>query len=119
VTKQLILFVLAACFIMYSSYVYVDGTAQHAPTMTAAAVQGKLLFQKHNCIACHQIYGLGGYLGPELTTVISNPARGELLARAIIQSGTSRMPQFNLRADEINQLIEFLKYVDETAVSYK
>ncbi len=39
----------------------------------APAAAGKLLYQKYNCQACHQIYGLGGYMGPDLTNVYSAP----------------------------------------------
>lgn len=78
-----------------------------------------MLFQKYNCTACHQLYGLGGYLGPELTTTISQPGKGELFARAILKTGTQRMPDFKLRDEEIDAFIEFLKYVDATAITYK
>lgn len=87
--------------------------------MSNDAKEGKQIFQKYNCSACHQLYGLGGFLGPELTTVISDSTRGEIYAMAILRSGTSRMPQFHLKDKEIDQLISFLKYVDTTAISYK
>lgn len=78
-----------------------------------------MLYQKHNCTACHQLYGLGGYLGPELTTVISQKGKGELYAKAFLQSGTQRMPNFHLTGEEVQDLLEFLTYVDSTAVTYK
>jgi hypothetical protein len=86
--------------------------------MNEQAARGKRLYQEHNCTACHQIYGLGGYLGPELTTVMSDPARGEAYARAILTSGTQRMPDFKLSQGETDQLLAFLKYVDTTALTY-
>ena len=66
-----------------------------------------------------QIYGLGGYLGPELTTVISQKNKGESYARSFIKSGTQKMPDFHLNDLEVNALVEYLKYVDETAITYK
>ena len=80
---------------------------------------GKLLYQKHNCTSCHQLYGLGGYLGPELTTVISPDGKGELYAKAFIKYGTQKMPDFHLNDEEVNDLLEYLKCVDGSAITYK
>lgn len=87
--------------------------------MNTSATRGKLLFQKHNCTSCHQLYGLGGYLGPELTTMISQQGKGENYAKTFLKSGSQRMPDFHLSDDAIDDLIEFLKYVDTTAITYK
>ena len=84
-----------------------------------AAAKGKMTFQKYNCAACHQLYGLGGYLGPELTTVISAPGKGKIYAKAILQKGTQRMPDFKLNDEEIKDLIAYLVAVDASAVTYK
>jgi nitric oxide reductase subunit C len=86
--------------------------------MNSKAIEGKLLYQKHNCTSCHQLYGLGGYLGPELTTILAEPGR-EDYDRAILKTGTQRMPDFRLNEEEIDNVIEFLKYVNTTAVTYK
>jgi len=40
------------------------------------ALQGQQLWQQNNCFSCHQIYGLGGYLGPDLTNVYSQRGKG-------------------------------------------
>ena len=87
--------------------------------MNKEEVQGKLLFQKHNCTACHQLYGLGGYLGPELTTLMSQQGKGEIYADAILKFGTEKMPNFHLNEMERKQLIAYFKYVDSTAITYK
>jgi nitric oxide reductase subunit C len=73
---------------------------------------GQRIFQDKNCVACHQIYGLGGYMGPDLTNVIST--RGDAYARAFITSGTARMPNFNFSPDEIAALLAYLGFVDQT-----
>ena len=80
--------------------------------MSDEARYGQQLFQDHNCIACHQFYGLGGYMGPDLTNVISN--RGEAYSRAFIAAGTQRMPNFNLSNEETDALVAFLAFVDQT-----
>ena len=57
---------------------------------------------------------MGGYIGPDLTNVISAEGKGEPLARAILQYGTDVMPNYHLNEKEINALVEFLKYSDKT-----
>ena len=85
--------------------------------MTEGAQKGKLLFQKYNCTACHQLYGLGGYMGPDLTNAMSRSGIGEMYVRALLQNGTERMPNFHLSEEEIKSLVAYLKYVDKTGIS--
>ena len=80
--------------------------------MSDTARHGQQVFQDYNCIACHQFYGLGGYMGPDLTNVISN--RGEIYARAFIASGTASMPNLGLADDEIDAVVAYLAFVDQT-----
>jgi nitric oxide reductase subunit C len=107
-------------FFIYSFFVYTKGTEQPATIKITNEVRtGKLLFQKLNCIACHQLYGLGGYLGPELTTVISQKTKGESYARVFLKNGTRQMPDFKLSDHDIDCLISYLSYIDITATTYK
>lgn len=117
--KVTLFLTLVAAYFIYTGFVYTVGTAGPLPPMNETAAEGKRLFQKFNCTACHQVYGLGGYLGPELTTIMSDPAKGESYARAILKSGTSRMPDFKLSTTETDQLVAFLTYVDASAITYK
>ena len=109
-------------YLLYSIIVYTRGTKNIVVPAAEEQVQinkGKLLFQQYNCTACHQIYGLGGYLGPELTTAYSDRRRGELYMRAFLKAGGQRMPNFHFSEGDINALISYLKYVDATAVTYR
>lgn len=116
ITPRLYIFIiLLLIFFGYSFLVYTEGTAISAlPKMSEEAIMGKLLWQKHNCRSCHQIYGLGGYLGPDLTNVISAEGKGEIFARALMMGGSIIMPNFKLSEKEINEFIAFLKYIDST-----
>lgn len=109
-------------YLIYSAVVYTKGTeisiSVPADEQTRIS-KGKALFQQHNCTSCHQLYGLGGYLGPELTTAYSDPQRGEPYMRAFLQAGGPRMPKFGFSKEEIDALISYLKYVDGTALTYK
>lgn len=82
--------------------------------MSKAAIRGEHIWQENNCTACHQIYGLGGYLGPDLTNISSNPYKGTEYAKAFFNSGVKSMPKFNFNTSEKNDLAEFLKAIDQT-----
>jgi nitric oxide reductase subunit C len=119
VLRVLTFIILFLGFVIYSSFVYTSGTETQNNPANESAIRGELLYQKHNCTACHQLYGLGGFLGPELTTVISQKGKGESYVKTFLKSGTQRMPDFHLKNQEMNDLVEFLTCVDETAITYK
>lgn len=117
--KLFILCTLLTAFFAYTVSVYTMGTtvSRNNPQLNVSAIRGKMLWQKYNCSSCHQLYGLGGFLGPDLTTVSSR--KGHAYAKAIILGGTKRMPYYGLRDDEADDIIKFLSYVDSTASDYK
>ncbi|HEX6332722.1 MAG TPA: cytochrome c [Flavisolibacter sp.] len=113
---------LVALYALYSFVVYTDGTESRVsfPAAEQALIsEGKQIYQDKNCQACHQIYGLGGFLGPDLTTGYSDKHRGEPFLRAMMTSGGSRMPNFRLNNRQVDALIAYLKYVDSTATPIK
>ena len=77
ITNRLIFWSLTLIFCVYSVYVWTDGTAApQSGAFTDEVRHGQQLYQESNCTACHQIYGLGGYMGPDLTNVVSMLTRG-------------------------------------------
>jgi hypothetical protein len=57
---------------------------------------------------------------PELTTAISDKTRGEAYVKAFIENGGgTRMPNFHFSKEQTEALVDYLKYVDENAFSYK
>lgn len=103
-------------FFVYSYFVYTQDmeTKQARKDISDEAVLGKDVFQKYNCVACHQVFGLGGYLGPDLTNTIS--LKGEKYAETFLRNGSSVMPNFHLKEEEISHLLEFLKAIDASGV---
>jgi nitric oxide reductase subunit C len=100
-------------FVAFSIYVYTGGThLPNAPPLSAKVQEGLRLFQAKNCVACHQFYGLGGYMGPDLTNVASAPDKGAPHIRAMLKYGTTRMPNFGFSETQIDALVAFLKFVD-------
>lgn len=103
-------------FLLYSFSIYLqpalDTTTPASETNLAA--EGRLVWQKYNCQSCHQLYGLGGYLGPDLTNVMSAPNKGEPLLRALLKAPTPPMPVYNLSEAETETLVAFLKAMDKS-----
>jgi nitric oxide reductase subunit C len=109
-----IFFILSACFLLYSLSIYIKPLTikNNSKFNKEKASEGRLVWQAYNCQSCHQLYSLGGYLGPDLTNIISHPSKGEKIVRALVKSGTKQMPAFSLSDNEMNSLIEFLKSTD-------
>ena len=105
---------LCSLFLFYSVSIYIRPftNKQDNNLHRQKAGEGKLIWQKYNCQSCHQLYGLGGYLGPDLTNIYSQPEKGEVVIRAMLKSGTRQMPSFELKEEEILVLLEFLKSAD-------
>lgn len=115
--KLWILGVLTASFLFYSFALYIEepNAGAEKSKVSSAEEQGKMLWQQKNCTSCHQLYGLGGHLGPDLTNVSS--LRSPEYIEAFLRSGTNVMPNYNLNDSEIEALKAFLKAVDASGKS--
>lgn len=116
--KYSVLILLSTLFLAYSFKLYFSNynkPSSSQSTIDVNAIRGKLVWQQKNCQACHQIYGLGGHLGPDLTNVYGH--RSEAYIRAFLTSGTNVMPNFHLSNQEMDELVAFLKYVNTTGIS--
>ena len=105
---------LIVLYTFYNMVIYTNKTDYGRVKLSSEAVKGENLWLKNNCNACHQIYGLGGYLGPDLTNVYSKSGKSEEVLKTIMISGVKSMPKFNFTAAEQNALLQFLKEVDKT-----
>lgn len=108
-----VLAVLGCVFAPVTGAVYRDPSAC-APeaVLGPAALRGKRVWHGRNCIACHQIYGLGGYLGPDLTDAVDRIG-GESVAW-VLRNGRGGMPKFGLSEGEIDDLVAYLGEVAGT-----
>lgn len=111
---MLILTLLLIVFAIYNLAVYHDAGNQHPVVTDASTIRGKQLWQEHNCTSCHQLYGLGGYLGPDLTNVYSASGKGPQYIKAMLNSGVGSMPRFQFTMQEKEALVAFLAQVDQT-----
>jgi nitric oxide reductase subunit C len=107
--------VLFIVFVSYTVYLYLNCDDQKSNLPNKAAIAGRNTWQQYNCQGCHQIYGLGGYMGPDLTNIIST--KGVRNAETFIKYGTGRMPNQHLSDSDISNLIAFLSWIDKTGKS--
>jgi nitric oxide reductase subunit C len=117
VQKIFVIIGLLTVYFLYSGWVYTNGT-ELKMSMDSRSIQGKSLWQEKNCQNCHQLFGLGGYMGPDLTTVTTDPKRGTAYAKGILMSGGSRMPNFHFKEEEADALVAYLDYVNKAAENH-
>lgn len=112
--KYLIIFLLLiSVFSVYNWFLYTSNSNYYSVKLSKEAVKGEDIWLKNNCNSCHQIYGLGGYLGPDLTNVYSKKD-GKRYIKTIVNSGIKSMPKFNFSEEEKNLLVQFFKEIDQT-----
>jgi len=110
--KRGILICLVILYLVANYFVYTSATATTEP-INDSARSGRLVFQKYNCVACHQIYGLGGHMGPDLTNVMTE--KGEPYVRSFVENGTQRMPKFEMSTQELDDLVSYFDYLGKTS----
>ncbi len=109
---------LLVIFAAFSWMVYAhcdDNNKEGSPDQQIIA--GWNTWQTKNCQSCHQLYGLGGYMGPDLTNVCSDKNKGKSYLKVFIMNGTGRMPNFHLSDKETDDVISFLSWVDKSGES--
>ena len=112
--RSLALWVVVACFFGQAACVWLDIGPRPGSTvaMPPLARQGQALFRSHGCQSCHALYGMGGFLGPDLT----NAARRVPSARfaQLLQQGAAPMPAYHFDAAARASLWAYLQAVDAT-----
>lgn len=89
----------ASTFFAQGWVVWTDaGSGAHDAPLSARAVEGQTIFRAYNCQSCHQLYGNGGYLGPDLTNATSRVPPGRYAA--FLDEGAGAMPAFHLTPEE-------------------
>ncbi|MCK5814000.1 MAG: cytochrome c [Cocleimonas sp.] len=87
--------------------------------LTEEVIAGKRLWEINDCIGCHTLMGEGAYFAPELANVYTRFGNSTDAIKGFIMSrpkdgipGRRSMPQFNFTPEELEQIAQFLKYVD-------
>lgn len=110
----LFLLLLLCLFLVYNYIIYTSKENYGKIHLSQKAINGENIWLKNNCNSCHQLYGLGGYLGPDLTNVYSFRKKNVSHLKFMFNSGIKNMPQFNFNEKEKEELIQFLKEIDQT-----
>jgi nitric oxide reductase subunit C len=93
----------------------------HRENITDSVVRGKHIWETRDCVGCHTILGEGAYFAPELGNVYKR--RGGEFIKAWIKAqptgapGRRQMPQFNLTDQQLDDVVEFLKWTSEVNTS--
>ena len=91
----------------------------NSAAITPQVVAGKKVWETRNCIGCHTLLGEGAYFAPELGNVYvrrGGDHGGAEFIKAWIKAqptqapGRRQMPQFNLTEQQLDDLVEFLKW---------
>lgn len=108
--KQGLMIILVTCFVIQTCLVYFDAT--ESSPLSQLASKGRKIWHQNNCQSCHQFYGFGGFLGPDLTNVSERliPERLEQL----LTEGSLQMPAFHMPPEEITAINAFLIAMNET-----
>ena len=112
--KMIVLVLFVAAYLIYSFTLYTSLPVKQC-IVDKRAENGKLVWQKYNCNSCHQLYGLGGYIGPDLTNVYSK--RSEAFIKAFLKNGTTAMPNFNINDYEMDCLLKYFNSIDNSGKS--
>jgi nitric oxide reductase subunit C len=110
----LIISILIILFGVYNVLIYSSYDCKTPIKLSTRALQGQKLWQNNSCWSCHQVYGLGGYLGPDLTNIYSSPNKGRSYIKAFLNSGVKSMPKFNFSEEEKEAIVSYLKHIDST-----
>lgn len=106
--------ILVIIFFIQTYMVYSDREGRRAGPLTPLAERGRQVWHENNCQSCHQIYGFGGFLGPDLTNMSREltPARLE----TILTIGRGQMPALHLPQEDIDAISAYLIELDKTGV---
>jgi nitric oxide reductase subunit C len=107
------------------SHFYIVNTSTASAELTHEVSAGKRVWEVKACINCHSLLGEGAYFAPEVGNVMTrwgvadDPEGAYEALKAWMDGqpsgieGRRQMPQFNLSDDEVRNLAEFLRWVDQ------
>ncbi len=118
--RKTLLIALVAIFFTQTWFVYSDPIGAQT-RLSDHATQGRGLWLKHNCQSCHQLFGFGGFLGPDLTNVASRfsdskGVRFDARLTTILTEGSKVMPAFHLDREQRDQLASYFREIDEAGM---
>ncbi len=110
--RKVLMFALVGAFLVQTWLVYTDPAGREGPPLSEHASQGQAIWHEHNCQSCHQLYGFGGFLGPDLTNAARRLTDERL--QAVLTEGSEMMPAFELGAEDRGALAAFFEELNLT-----
>ena len=111
--RKFVMAMLVSVFLIQGWFVYTDKTGRRSPALSKQSQHGHEIWQKQNCQTCHQLFGLGGFLGPDLTRVTGRfPPEA---FSAVLRSSPPPMPDYTLSDADVNDLYSFLNQINKNA----
>lgn len=104
---QKIITIASLLITLYCLLIYSFRSVHPKKDFSVEAQMGYLVWQKNKCFACHKIYGLGGFIAPDLTSITQR--LDQKTFEHIIKKGTRNMPRYSLTKKEINHLYSFFE----------
>ena len=98
------------------SHYYMRTVSTDETKLTESVARGKRIWERNSCINCHTLLGEGAYFAPELGNVYKR--RGGDFIKAWMKAqptgapGRRQMPQFHLNDQQLDDLVEFLKWTN-------
>jgi len=112
--RQILILILVGVFATQTWLVYSD-PAGRTHALSSQAMEGMAIWRENNCQSCHQIYGFGGFLGPDLTNSFGTLSPEHL--ESILTVGAGQMPAFRLDHEERAAITSYFREIDATGVS--
>ena len=107
-TKKVLVACLVTAFGVQTALVYTD---ERQDPLSEKELRGRTLWHENACQVCHQIYGQGGFLGPDLTNAASRLDNSRL--ESLLTIGSGQMPAYHFSAEEISDLSAYLVALDQ------
>ncbi len=110
--RQVLLLALVGVFFLQGWFVYSDPAGRASPPLSEQAAAGRDVWLRNNCQSCHQIYGFGGFLGPDLTNATERLTAARV--DTVLTVGAGQMPAFHLNGTDRRAIEAFLAEVHAT-----
>ncbi len=115
-TRKVLTAVLIVAYVVQTLLVWRDPPS--SPPLGDRALVGAHVWHQHNCQACHQLYGYGGFLGPDLTNAATVHGATGLRERLeqVMSHGSAGMPPIEASAADLDALTAWLVHLDATGI---
>lgn len=84
--------------------------------MSEEAIAGKQVWQKHDCVSCHTLFGNGGYVGADMTHIVAERGSKNVLnylVRPPVMPPNLKQHHPGLSGPEATKIVQYFEYLDK------